>query len=241
MASKKEEILQVAEDENVDSIIKRLDKSVADKIILFAPPNAYFFASAENLKAIQEKMKEKSAEWFLLTDDKLGQKYAGILGIKLMGEVKKERSSKKEFLSKEEVSEIESSKKRPSLGEWFSKFKHELPIKKRVEKEDAQDMVDEIKEEIEQEELIPITTRKKNSLKEVGEETNEELETEEDVLDYGSEPEEEKMTFNSLKKIVGSHESKVKKITIISFASAVLLLMVFVGKKQEFRGRVRRP
>jgi len=229
MASKKEEILQVAEDENVDSIIKRLDKSVADKIILFAPPNAYFFASAENLKAIQEKMKEKSAEWFLLTDDKLGQKYAGILGIKLMGEVKKERSSKKEFLSKEEVSEIESSKKRPSLGEWFSKFKHELPIKKRVEKEDAQDMVDEIKEEIEQEELIPITTRKKNSLKEVGEETNEELETEEDVLDYGSEPEEEKMTFNSLKKIVGSHESKVKKITIISFASAVLLLMVFVG------------
>ena len=46
MASKKEEIIQVAEDEDVDSILRRLEKSAAEKIILFAPPNAYFFALA---------------------------------------------------------------------------------------------------------------------------------------------------------------------------------------------------
>ena len=151
MASKKEEIIQVAEDEDVDSILRRLEKSAAEKIILFAPPNAYFFASAENLKAIQEKLKEKSAEWFLLTDDKLGQKYAGILGIKLMGEIKKERlpagrQVQKETVPKEEASEIEGFKKRSSLSEWFSKFKHELPFKEHNEKEETEEVVDEIKE-----------------------------------------------------------------------------------------------
>ncbi len=229
MTSKKEEIIQVAEDESVDSILKRLEKSVAEKIILFAPPNAYFFSSAENLKAVQEKMEEKGVEWFLLTDDKLGQKYAGILGVGLMGEVKKERPSKKEASPKEDAAEIENfNKKRSSLGDWFSKFKHELPTKKHSEKEGVEEIVDEMKEEAEQEEMATLHRKKRGTDKKAKEEAEEEYETEEDVLDYGSEPEEE-VAFRSLKKIVKNHENRFKKITIISFASAVLLLMVFVA------------
>jgi hypothetical protein len=228
MTSKKEEVIQIAEDESVDSILKRLEKSVAEKIILFVPPNAYFFSSAENLKTIKEKIEAKGVEWFLLTDDKLGQKYAGILGIKLIGEIKKEHPSKKEILPKEKIMEIENfNKKGSSLGEWFSKFKHELPIKKYGKKEDIEEIFDEVKEEIEEEEKATSHSTKKGARKET--EEDEEYETEEEILDYGPEPEEDEVAFRSLKKIVKSHENHFKKITIISFASAVVLLTIFVA------------
>ncbi|MEK7120046.1 MAG: hypothetical protein AAB824_00705, partial [Patescibacteria group bacterium] len=129
----------------------------------------------------------------------------------------------------EDAAEIENfNKKRSSLGDWFSKFKHELPTKKHSEKEGVEEIVDEMKEEAEQEEMATLHRKKRGTDKKAKEEAEEEYETEEDVLDYGSEPEEE-VAFRSLKKIVKNHENRFKKITIISFASAVLLLMVFVA------------
>lgn len=230
----KEDVLHILEEEDIASILHRIEISDAQNVILFVPEHADFLSSAQNLQLARDKAAGLNKTIFLLTSDKLGQTFASVLGVSLMGTISP-------GIAEKNIAEKIASADNKKIGRETKSSSHPIP----VHKQEAHPVISSNAKNIEShkertlKKFLGIFQNHSESVVSLDSDSDIQgqhkvivstsAEESSDVVEFEPENLDAEKSFPSLKRVVKDSETHLKRMVVFSLAGVILLVLIFIG------------